>query len=94
MASKYLTANWLGTSSPSTSRRRLNQSEPLLPSLGGRSHTILVVEGSWGFSSRKFQLMGFWHSTLVRSLENITYSKDFVHVQKTKVNFIVRCKLE
>ena len=72
MASKYLTTNVLGTSSPSTFRMRLNQSEPLLPSLGGRSQTILVVEGSWGFSSRKFQLIGFWQGTETSSLANQT----------------------
>ena len=62
----------LGTSSPSTFRRRLNQSEPLLPSLGGRSHTILVVEGSCGFSNRKFQLIGFWQGRETNSLANQT----------------------
>ena len=49
---------------------RLNQSEPLTPSRGGRSHTILVVEGSWGFSSRKFQLIGFWQGTETNSFAN------------------------
>ena len=56
---------------------------------GGMSQVILYGLGSCGFSSRKFQLIGFWHSTLVRSLEKITCSKDFVHVQKVTVNFIV-----
>ena len=72
LSSKYLTANVLGTSSPSTFRIRLNQSEPLVPSRGGRSQTILVVEGSCGFSSKKFQLIGFWQGTETSSLANQT----------------------
>ena len=68
--SRYRTVKLFSTSSPSTFRMRLNQSEPLLPSRGGRSHTILVVEGSWGFSSRKFQLIGFWQGTETNSFAN------------------------
>ena len=69
----YLILKLLGTSSPSTFRIKLNQLEPCDPSFGGRSQTILFVDGSWGFSKRKFQLIGFWHGRETNSLANQTY---------------------
>ena len=60
------------TSTPSTLRIRLNQSDPWEPILAGRWQVILVVDGSCGFSSKKLELIGVLHTTETNSLANQT----------------------
>ena len=56
-----------------TLRIRLNQFDPCDPILGGRWQVILVVDGSCGFSSKKFELIGVLQTTETNSLANQTY---------------------
>ena len=67
---------------------RLNQSDPCEPSLAGRWHTTLVVDGSCktsgktasllpfqvtcGFSNKKFESIGVLQTTETNSLANQT----------------------